>query len=174
MERKIVIGLGNPGDEFARTRHNAGRRLVERLVAITGAAPITPAAGASLWRVKHGRTEWIFALLPSEMNASGPVVRSLVRALGAKRHELIIALDDIALPEGAARLRADGTHGGHRGLASVLDALKSERVARLRIGVDRPRVGDLGDYVLSAPSPLGASRIDGVIAAAANRLLIEH
>jgi PTH1 family peptidyl-tRNA hydrolase len=174
MKRRFVIGLGNPGPEQARTRHNAGRRLVERLVAITGATAMKPAAGATLWRAKHGRTQWVFALLPVEMNASGPAVRSLVRALGAKRDELIIALDDIALPEGAARLRADGTHGGHRGLASVLEALKSERVARLRIGVDRPRSGDLGDYVLSDPTPFGATRIAGAIAAAAERLLVEH
>jgi PTH1 family peptidyl-tRNA hydrolase len=174
MKRHLVVGLGNPGPESARTRHNAGRRLVERLVELTGAKPLKGTTGATLWRARVRGTEWIFAQLPTEMNASGPAVRALLRGLSIRREELIVALDDIALPEGAARLRADGSDGGHRGLASVLGSLKSERVARLRVGVDRPRSGDLGDYVLSEPSPLGERKIDAAVAAAAERLLVEH
>jgi PTH1 family peptidyl-tRNA hydrolase len=174
MKRKIVIGLGNPTPELAQTHHNAGRQLVEQLILITGARPIAAISGASIWKAKVRQTEWLLVLPPSEMNNSGVAVKSLLRRLQGRREELIIALDDIALPEGAARLRADGTDGGHRGLASVIASLGSERFARLRIGVDRPRSGDLGDYVLAKPSPLGASKIAKAIAAAAERLLVEH
>lgn len=147
---RLVIGLGNPGPRFRRTRHNIGFMVVDEL--------------ASRWSATGGRVEcesWVCdARVGSEdvalvkpltfMNRSGFAVEPLVRACGARPHEIVVVVDDIALDLGALRLRERGSHGGHNGLRSIIDALGTDEFTRLRVGIRRGQLPlDLAGYVLS-------------------------
>jgi PTH1 family peptidyl-tRNA hydrolase len=173
--RRLLVGLGNVDPTLAATRHNAGRRVTGALAYLLRPTRLADTAGCALFHVVHGNTEWYIAEPLCAMNESGRPVAALLRTLKLKPSELIVALDDINLPEGAARYRLDGSDGGHRGLASVLRAVASEQVARLRIGVGRPpRHIEMGDWVLSTPTPASSDAIDATVLAAAQRLLTEH
>lgn len=151
---KVIVGLGNPGRAYARTRHNIGWWVVDRL--------------ADEWRfdgwrkdgtslVAAGRFDGTSVRLVKPqtfMNLSGAaLVPYLRRPTFSPASDLFVIVDDVALPVGRYRLRARGSHGGHNGLRSVEQAVGSREYARLRIGVapDDPRrqVGDLADFVLS-------------------------
>lgn len=145
----VVIGLGNPGSEYAQTRHNAGFLLLE--------AARTKWRGES-WR-RRGNFEESHVRLAggghrlirplTYMNCSGEVLERLLRE-GVHADDLLVALDDVDLPLGRIRIRAQGSAGGHRGLQSILDELGTQAVARLRIGVGRPGDEDvMVDHVLS-------------------------
>lgn len=150
---KLIVGLGNPGRDYAETRHNAGWWVVDHL--------------AGVWRfegwrknqqalVAEGRVAGHRVRLPKPqtyMNLSGAALRSyLRRPTWSPATDLLIVVDEVALPVGRFRLRARGSAGGHNGLKSIEGAVGSQEYARLRIGVgppaDRERRGDLADYVL--------------------------
>lgn len=151
---KIVLGLGNPGPEYERTRHNVGWWVVDHL--------------ADVWRFegwkKDGASRVASGMVDGQrvrlvkpltyMNLSGAVLRPyLRREAWDKTRDLLVVVDEVALPVGSYRIRARGSAGGHNGLKSVEGALNSQDYARLRIGVgpEDPtrRTGDLADYVLS-------------------------
>jgi PTH1 family peptidyl-tRNA hydrolase len=150
---KLIVGLGNPGRDHSGTRHNVGWWVVDHL--------------AGVWRFDAWRkdqqalaadgrlgTHRVRLLKPQTyMNLSGAVLRSyLRRATWSAATDLLIVVDDVALPVGRFRLRAGGSAGGHNGLKSIEGAVGNKEYARLRIGVgppaDRQRTGDLADYVL--------------------------
>lgn len=151
---KIVMGLGNPGPEYERTRHNVGWWVVDHL--------------ADVWRFgswkKDGESRVASGLVDGQrvrlvkpltfMNLSGAVLRPYLRRENwDKTRDLLVVVDEVALPVGAFRIRSKGSAGGHNGLKSVEGALNSQDYARLRLGVgpEDPsrRRGDLADYVLS-------------------------
>lgn len=150
---KLIVGLGNPGPRYARTRHNIGARVVGAL-ADELAIPLAVRESFS-GRFGIGRIDGVEvgALLPETwMNASGTSVGAAVAHLAEVdvSRDLIVALDDVDLPFGRLRLRARGSDGGQRGLRDVLSALGSEEVPRLRIGVGRSNTParDTKDHVL--------------------------
>jgi PTH1 family peptidyl-tRNA hydrolase len=172
MQRLLVIGLGNADPALGATRHNAGRRLTGALSALLRPTRLADTAGCALFRATRNGREWLIAEPLGAMNDSGRFVGPLITALGIRQGELLIALDDVNLPVGAARLRADGSDGGHRGLRSVLATLGTHAVPRLRIGVGRPpRHVEMGDWVLSTPRPADNAAIDLVVAQAAEKLI---
>lgn len=172
MQRQLVIGLGNADPSLAATRHNAGRRVTGALAGLLRPTRLADTAGCALFRAVHGGREWLIAEPLGAMNDSGRFVAGLVNALRIRQGELLVVLDDVNLPVGAARLRADGSDGGHRGLRSVLAALGTKAVPRLRIGVGRPpRHIEMGDWVLSTPHPSDNAQIDRVVAEAARKLV---
>lgn len=133
----IILGLGNPGAEYAGTRHNAGFELAEAARARWGNEP---------WRTRHQAQESRLRLRGRHhrlvrpltyMNRSGQVAAALVRA-GAAPGDFLVLMDDIDLPLGRLRIRPGGGSGGHLGLASVQEALGAAPVPRLRIGVGHP------------------------------------
>jgi PTH1 family peptidyl-tRNA hydrolase len=146
------VGLGNPGPEYADTRHNAGFRLADRLAERWGLGPFRRGERA---RVASGTVQGVAVTLlkpQTYMNRSGAALAPL-RALPAfdpARH-LLILVDDVALPPGRFRLRGAGSAGGHNGLKSIEGALQRQDYARLRIGVGAkpPEIDDLADWVLS-------------------------
>ena len=171
-DRRLVVGLGNPGAEAEHTRHNAGRRVTRALIAVLGARCAGDIAGSTVWTATRDGIEWTIADPGAFMNESGPAVRALMGATGHRRAELVVILDDSSLPQGAARFRASGSDGGHRGLRSVLTALRSAEVARLRIGIGAAPAGvELGDFVLSPMPPVAAKHLDRVARLAADALL---
>jgi PTH1 family peptidyl-tRNA hydrolase len=152
----LVIGLGNPGPEYQRTRHNAGFAVLGVLAARHGLRfrrPWLAARGETA--VLRWRGQEITLLRPlTYMNLSGEAVRPFLRGDGFSPSELLLVYDDMDLPLGRLRVRPAGSSGGHRGVASVLAAVGSEAVPRVRVGIGRPADGvDAAEYVLSAVPP---------------------
>lgn len=151
---KIVLGLGNPGPEYERTRHNVGWWAVDHLADVWRFEGWKKDAES---RVASGMVNGTRVRLVKPltyMNLSGAVLRPYLRRENwDKSHDLLVVVDEVALPVGTYRIRARGSAGGHNGLKSVEAALSTQEYARLRIGVgpEDPtrRRGDLADYVLS-------------------------
>jgi PTH1 family peptidyl-tRNA hydrolase len=171
---KLIVGLGNPGPRYARTRHNIGARVVGALGA---ELCIALAEERFFGRFGAGEIagEAVGLLLPETwMNASGASVAQAVAELPIAdvSRDLIVALDDVDLPFGRLRLRARGSSGGQRGLADVLAALGREDVPRLRIGVGRAADAARGtkDHVLDAFSPEEDALLPDLIQSASDAL----
>ncbi|MBI3912244.1 MAG: aminoacyl-tRNA hydrolase [Armatimonadetes bacterium] len=153
--RYLVVGLGNPGSEYASTRHNVGFRVIDRLAQRCGLS----VRRSRLRRDAHvgcGRVAGVLVCLVKPqtfMNLSGTAVAPLLRAYNLGPEAVILIADDIDLPPGRLRIRARGSAGGHRGIQSVIDALRTQEIVRVRIGVGRPPPEEAVDYVLS-PIPL--------------------
>lgn len=140
-----LIPLGNPGPEYAETRHNLGRRLLLRWMASNGVAARVVREFPS--GTLYGLTGSLQALVPATwMNLSGQVLgEALQRGLPAAR--MVALVDDKDLPLGLGRFRLEGNHGGHNGLRSLMEAAGGESVARLRLGIG-PFTRPLHDFVL--------------------------
>ena len=153
----VVIGLGNPGTSYARTRHNAGFMVVNRLASCCGGEWVPHALTHSHLapvRLVDTQIEVLLVKPQTFMNRSGESVRGIVEYLGCDPSDLLVVVDDILLDFSRLRFRRGGSDGGHNGLASVLDALRTQAVPRLRLGVGKPQPGeDIIDYVLSDFGP---------------------
>lgn len=148
---QLIVGLGNPGPEYDRTRHNAGAEFVFELARCCGAA-LTPESkyhGLS-GRVRIGDRD-VRLLVPSTyMNRSGQAVGSLVNFFKIPTEAILVAHDELDLPVGIARFKSRGGHGGHNGLRDIIAALGNNRdFMRLRLGIGHPGSrGDVISYVL--------------------------
>jgi PTH1 family peptidyl-tRNA hydrolase len=145
----LIIGLGNPGQEYKNNRHNAGFMLVDRLSIRLDAQKTRLQANAIVMTAMDEQRKLILAKPQTYMNLSGQSVQGLVRFYKLPLSNVLIAHDDIDLPFGTIRMRPGGGPGGQKGLASTLDRLGTQDVPRLRIGIGRPpgRM-DPADYVL--------------------------
>jgi peptidyl-tRNA hydrolase, PTH1 family len=147
---KLIVGLGNPGEEYARTRHNAGFGFVEELARRHGGAfRLETRHHGELARIKVGATD-LWLLKPMNfMNRSGGAAQSVAAFYKAAAPEILVAYDDLDLPAGVARLREGGGAGGHNGMRDVIAQLGPD-FWRLRLGIGHPGHRDkvLG-YVLS-------------------------
>jgi PTH1 family peptidyl-tRNA hydrolase len=146
---RLIVGLGNPGMEYAWTPHNLGFMVVDRLAERAGARVERPEARSYIGRAQLAGHEVLLAKPQTFMNASGPAVRDLLERFECDPAEMIVLVDEAALPWGTLRIRERGSAGGHNGLKSVIGALGSDEFIRVRLGI-RPEhaVGDLADYVL--------------------------
>ena len=147
----IVVGLGNPGDNYARTRHNAGFRAVDRL-----AATLNVKIDRAKFRGLTAQAVWqgqkLLLVKPQTfMNESGLSVMDAARFYKLPPERVIVLFDDISLPVGRLRVRADGSAGGHNGIKSIIGGLNSQSFPRVKIGVGaKPHPDyDLADWVLS-------------------------
>ena len=150
---KVIVGLGNPGKEYERTRHNVGWWVLDHLADVWHLEGWRRDGEA---RVVSGNVGGISVRLvkpQTYMNLSGAVLKPYLRRTGwSAQHDLLVILDEAALPLGTVRFRARGSSAGHNGLKSIEGALGHQEYARLRIGIAPPpgrRRGDLADYVLS-------------------------
>jgi PTH1 family peptidyl-tRNA hydrolase len=171
--RTFVVGLGNPGRQYAATRHNVGFRVVEALWRRWQAEVPRRAFGGLVCEARPSRpeagTRRVVLLEPhTYMNCSGQAVQEMAAFYKAELNEILVVLDDMALPVGQLRARAGGSTGGQKGLADVLLRLGSQQVPRLRIGIGGPpgRM-DGADFVLSKFADAEQEIIDVVIAQAA-------
>ncbi len=165
----LVVGLGNPGSQYARTRHNCGFMAVDRAAERLGLGWRRARFGAMVARQPSGGAgaeSRPFAFLKplSFMNASGPVVKEAMAKYHTSLPELLVVFDDLDLPVGKLRMRPHGSAGGHHGMESIIESLQSQEFARLRLGIGRPPPGtDPTDYVLSPfddPAPAAEAMID--------------
>lgn len=154
---KLVVGLGNPGPEYARHRHNIGFQVLDLFAGRHGLAfdkfqkrarlaidQVTLAGGGGGW---HGRV--LLAKPMTYMNASGEAVSPLMAFYKITPADILVISDDLDLPVGRIRLRAEGSAGGQKGVASIIKQLGTDVFARLRVGIGRPPGQmDPADYVL--------------------------
>ena len=160
---RLVVGLGNPGKEYERTRHNAGFWLVERFAAANGIALRKDPKFQALVGRHDSSGAWL--LMPQGyMNASGRAVQMLAGFFKIKPEEILVVHDELDFPPGTAKLKQGGGIAGHNGLKDISQRLSSHDYWRLRIGVGKPPAGSEGaDYVLQKPSPDDRVAIDASI-----------
>ena len=147
----LIVGLGNPGAEYTKTRHNAGFLLVEKLAARWRADWKSERKfDARVARIKRNGRRVLLCQPRTFMNSSGEAVGALMNFYRLPLKQLLVVVDDADLPLGQIRLRAGGSSGGHHGLESIEQHLGSREFARLRLGIGR-RAGarEITDYVLS-------------------------
>ena len=150
----LIVGLGNPGPAYARTRHNVGARLVERLAAEASARLERKRGQARVAEAEIEGRPVVLAVPTTYMNESGRPVARLVRKQGISPSQLLVVQDELDLPPGRVRLKAGGGTAGHKGLESIKAALRSGDFLRLRIGVGKPPSKEEGaEHVLSPVRP---------------------
>ena len=152
---QIALGLGNPGVRYASTRHNIGFMVVDHLAARCGVDWQHQAdVQGQVVRVVLGGQEVLLAKPQTYMNRSGRTAAALCAQWEVLPEDVLVIFDDFLLDFGRLRLRRGGSDGGHNGLASVLEALNTEAVPRLRLGIGIPSAGaGVIDYVLEPFSP---------------------
>ena len=148
---KLIVGLGNPGSEYANSRHNAGFMVIEKLLAGFPEGRFTEShlAESRVFTGRYRGKPLILQMPLTYMNVSGAAVAPLSRRLGIEPQEIIVISDDLDLAPGRLRLRQGGSDGGHNGLKSIIAELGSSNFKRVRIGIGRPEKGKTADYVLS-------------------------
>ena len=146
---RLIVGLGNPGIEYAWTPHNLGFLVVDKLAEQADIRVTRPEAKSLVGRGHLAGHEVVLAKPQTMMNLSGLAVRELVGRAECELSDVIVVCDDVALPWGMIRVRERGSAGGHNGLKSVIGALGTMEFPRVRLGVlPLGRVGDLREYVL--------------------------
>ncbi|MCK9588763.1 MAG: aminoacyl-tRNA hydrolase [Terrimicrobiaceae bacterium] len=164
---RLVAGLGNPGREYADTRHNVGFLVADELARRSACAFSFNTKWNSNVADCGGRT----IMKPQTfMNLSGEAVAGYARYFKLQREEIMIVLDDASLPLGTLRLRKSGTAGGHNGLESILVHLGSEAVPRLRVGIGTPEGGGLHDHVLGKFDPAELPALQEAVSRAADAI----
>ncbi len=145
----LIVGLGNPGRRYERTRHNAGFMTVERLYSILPGGTARNRFQSDLIETRDGDKRIVLAKPLTFMNESGLAVSQIARWYKVPRDRLLVIYDELDLPFGTIRLRANGSAGGHNGVQSIIQHLHTQDFARLRIGISRPQAGSTVPYVLS-------------------------
>jgi len=170
---RVVVGLGNPGPEYRDTRHNVGQRVLDHLAAGDLRGTRWQRDGATELSEGRWRGDTIRLVKPQAfMNVCGPVVARALQRHGAGPEDLILVYDDIDLPLGAVRVRMKGSHGGHNGVRSVIEALGTPDIRRVKVGIGRPEhKGDVPDHVLTVFDPDELPAVDTAVAEAAQRVL---
>lgn len=167
----VVAGLGNPGEDYAGTRHNVGFLVAERLAARDPNVRWSP-RGLSLvasLRVAEGP---VFLVKPQTyMNRSGEALCEVLLSSALPTTRLVVVHDDVDLPYGALRLKSGGGHGGHNGLRSILAGLGSSDFPRVRVGIGRPGGGELIEHVLGPWDPSETEALPELVGRAADATL---
>ncbi len=131
----IIVGLGNPGEEYAETRHNTGRMLVEMFGKTHDAEwKVDKKLNAHVAKVKIGKSQVVLVLPDTFMNNSGKSVKPLVESVKSAE-KLIVIYDDLDLPFGKSKISFNRSSGGHKGVESIIKSIKTEKFARVRVGI---------------------------------------
>lgn len=154
---RLIVGLGNPGREYADTRHNVGFMLVDRLAALASAS-----WSKSNWKADVAKAGLVHLCKPlTYMNLSGQAVRSMASFYKVEPAQILVVFDDMALPLGKLRFRARGSSGGHNGLRSIIEHFGTDAIARLKLGIGAAESGAvshvLGRFALEEREPLAQS-----------------
>ncbi len=173
----LILGLGNVGPQYAGTRHNLGFEVVHRVAGVHRAArPI--GRGSFEWTRIPAESEaseseaTVLAWPTTLVNQSGPAAVDLLEEFGLSRRQMLVVVDDCNLPLGALRFRAEGSDGGHNGLASIIEFLETEDFPRLRLGIGRPAdKNDTSAFVLSRFSEKEAETVERMVATAAEAVI---
>jgi PTH1 family peptidyl-tRNA hydrolase len=168
---KLIVGLGNPGREYRETRHNVGFMIVDEIARRHGLSwAMAPSQVPDAFVTKRYGTDPLLLAKPlTYMNRSGDAVATLARYYDIAPADLLIVIDEAALPFGKLRARPRGSAGGHNGLKSIVERLGTQEFPRLRLGVGRgDGRRDLADHVLATFEPEERTELESVIARAAD------
>ena len=151
---KLIVGLGNPGQQYQKTRHNAGFLFLDQLAAELGGAWVSESKFQGLTAECRISKEKVILLKPQAfMNRSGQSVGMVARYYKLQPEEILVVHDELDFDVGVVKLKKDGGHAGHNGLRDIIAHLGSKEFYRLRVGIGRPDAGKaVADYVLSNPS----------------------
>jgi PTH1 family peptidyl-tRNA hydrolase len=160
---KLIVGLGNPGLEYEKTRHNMGFRLLDMLANDVGVVSFKDG-----FQGKYAKGEIMgesfYLLKPmTYMNLSGQSVKAFADYFKISSDDILVLVDDMALEPGRFRLREGGSSGGQKGLQNIIDLLKTDKIKRIRIGTGEPENKNVVDYVLGIPSGEELSRINAAL-----------
>ncbi|MBA3308149.1 MAG: aminoacyl-tRNA hydrolase [Chloroflexi bacterium] len=165
---KIVVGLGNPGRQYEGTRHNVGWMVLDRIAERAGWSGKAKARdAAAVARGRHGDLDLVLVKPTTYMNLSGLAVRKVLARERAPLADMLVVVDDFALPMGRLRLREEGSAGGHNGLRSIIGEMGTQGFARLRVGIGDPGQRAV-DHVLSRFGPSERADLELVLDAAAD------
>jgi peptidyl-tRNA hydrolase, PTH1 family len=165
---KIIVGLGNPGDPYARNRHNIGFMVLDAL-AREAAGRWSDLLSSSVCRISICGEQVLLVEPMIYMNNSGKAVHALLSELRKSPEELLVIYDDLNLPLGRLRVRERGSAGGHHGLESILETFNTEEILRIRIGIGEEQMPeDKSEFVLSDFPPERQRELDEMIHIAGN------
>ncbi len=168
----LVIGLGNPGGEYARSRHNVGWMCLDQLESRGRFGRVRREGPAKVRESSVDGYDIVTARPQTFMNVSGRAAVHLARKYGVPTEDLIVIHDDVDLPLGRIRLKRGGGAAGQKGVLSIADALRSQDFMRVRIGVSRPPDRDeMVDYVLNGFTPKERERLGAVLNRAADAVM---
>jgi len=167
----LIVGLGNPGQRYAATRHNIGFMVVDHLARQLEPGDRRNRFDSELIETRDAAGRIVLQKPQTFMNLSGTAVAQAARWYRVPTERILIIYDDLDLPFGRIRLRPGGSSAGHKGLQSVIEHLGTDRVPRLRVGIGRPEHGSTVSYVLSRFRPEEERVLPDVIALAANAAL---
>jgi PTH1 family peptidyl-tRNA hydrolase len=172
----VVVGLGNPGDRYARTRHNAGAMALAALLDRTGSSLKSHKSGCWVAEARMAGRRAVLARPTTYMNESGRPVGALMRFYKADPDNLIVLHDEIDIPFGEVRVKHGGGTAGHNGLKSIVAHAGTNGFSRVRIGVGRPRGANAVDHVLDGFSGAERKVLPFLLEAAADATerIIEH
>lgn len=149
MEKTVlIVGLGNPGDEYKNTRHNAGFCTIDEILKDLKLELDKKKYNALYTIYKNNDIRYLFVEPQTYMNSSGEAVSKLCSFYKVNSDDVIIIYDDMDLPLGKLRLRNSGSSGGHNGVKSIISLLNTDAIKRIRIGISKDDKGDVIDYVL--------------------------
>ena len=161
---KVIAGLGNPGREYAQTKHNVGFLMVDALAAHLGVTEWREKYDALIARARIGSEAVLLVKPQTYMNESGRAIAPLMNFYKLAAGDLIVAHDDMDIPTGTIRIRKKGSSGGHNGIKSILAHLGDEHFARIRIGIGRPLPGwTVVNHVLAPFPPEDAAKVSEAI-----------
>lgn len=166
---KLIVGLGNPGKKYEKTRHNMGFMVVDLFADVTGIDIDKEAFNGLLGRGKFLNEDVILLKPQTFMNLSGNCVQQVVHFFKIDIEDIIIVYDDMALPPGTMRMRLSGSSGGQKGMQNIIEMLGTEEIKRIRIGIGEPEFDSI-DYVLSKPTKDEQVLIDEAINRAVDAL----
>lgn len=147
---KMIIGLGNPGKKYDKTRHNVGFHVIDELVDRLGAPPMQSKFNGMYTTIHHSAGKVMLVKPLTFMNLSGECVRPLVDYFNIDIDDIVVLYDDLDFKPGEMRLRQSGSSGGHNGMKSLITHLGTDRFKRIRLGIGRPVGGmQVVDYVLA-------------------------
>jgi PTH1 family peptidyl-tRNA hydrolase len=167
---KMVVGLGNPGRQYANTRHNVGFRVIDSLAARLKIDVKKKKLGAVLGQGEFADRKLILLKPWKFMNCSGQVVATAVGFYKVGVDDLLVITDDMALPPGQIRIRAKGSAGGHRGLADIIEKLGMD-ISRLRVGIGQEAKESAVDFVLDEPTQAERKMLDEAVEKAREAVL---
>ena len=168
---KIVVGLGNPGSEYANTPHSVGFETVDAIASAVGVAWVEKRQYKCLWaRVSIAGTSCVLVKPQTYMNLSGESVAPIVRYQNATAADLVVVQDDIDLALGRLRIRKGGSCGGHNGIRNVIERLGTPDFARLKLGVGKDR-SDVIAHVLGKFDPVSRKIMDREVAEAVKAVI---